>query len=394
LENLLEPLKLISLNQALKLIKENVNPCHIEEIPLIESFKRVASEEIRAEKDLPNSPLAALDGFAVKSEDLKDASRDKPVRLKIKDKGDKISSGECLEVYTGKVLPEGSDAVVKYENSRIFKGFVEFVKSIEKGKNVVKVGEKVKKGDIIVKEGERVKAEEVALLLELGIKKIKVYGKPKVTLLAVGDDLYEGFQNRGIEAINYSYIISKYLENLNLDYFLDVSPDKEDILVEKILLALRKSDAIFTLAGCSIGKNDIVSRVIRNLGQLIFHGVRFNPIKVSGFAKVKEKPILMLPGQVVSMVSAFYLLGKPLIHQLLGLKEEKNFPIFAKCSSELNIKMESLIFVKLERKNGEYFFKPFPWGTDAIKNLIFADGYILTEENLKEGKVYPVWPFP
>lgn len=391
-------LKLISLNKALNLIRESLKGYRpkVESVPIAESLNRISARDLRAKKNVPSYPIAALDGIAVRSSDLTYATPTNPIRLSLA-KQEPLREGEALPISTGMKIPKGADAVVRYEHFRAKKDFFEITSPIDFGKNVVKIGEEVKVKDLILKRGKRIKPEDVALLMELGIKKLEVYAKPNLAIIPVGDELYEGFKERGMEAINYSYIILKKAESLGAKISLwEVSPDDEKFLKERIREACEKSDLVFTLAGCSIGENDIVPRVLHSLkGEIFFHGLNYNPSKPAGYSMVMGKPLLMLPGHVVSMVSSFYLLAKPLLKILMGWKEEDRV-FFALCKSSLKVKkgMGNLILVKLEREKENYFAIPMGWGTNAIKNLVNADGFVMLDkdEAFEEGKRVEVHP--
>lgn len=393
-------LKLISLKEALELVRRAVaeySP-HVEEVETENATGRISAADVFSTSNIPPYPVAAVDGYAVVSADLEAASVAQPVRLREVDGGlGKLSRGEAVYVTTGARIPEGSDAVVKSENVRRLGGYVEIVRRIPRGKNIMPAGEVISVGDKILGRGRRIRPEEAAMLMEIGIRRVAVYRRCRVAMIAVGDELYSGFQERGIGAINYSYVAARRIESMGAEVpIIDVSPDDPLVLGEKVREAAQKCDAVFTTGGCSVGRNDIVPRTIESMlgASVVFHGIRCMPAKPSGFAMLGAKPIMMLPGHIVSMTAALYLLGRPLLSTLQGLVEPEDTVVFAACGEDVAARpgMGQLMFVNIVRTDNGYVAHPLGWGTNSLRNIARADGYILLGESkgVERGQVVAV----
>lgn len=393
-------LKLIPLKEALNLIRRAVaeySP-RVEEVEAEDAAGRVSAVDVFSAVNVPSYPVAAVDGYAVVSADLEAASVAQPVRLREVDGGlGRLSRGEAVYVNTGSRIPEGADAVVKRENVRRVGGYVEIVRRVPQGKNIMPAGEVVSSGDRILVRGRRIRPEEAAMLMEVGIGRVAVYGRCRVALIAVGDELYSGFQERGIGAINYTYVAARRIESMGAEVsVIDVSPDDSATLEGKLRDAAQKCDTIFTVGGCSVGENDIVPMVIGSMrgASILFHGLRCMPAKPSGFAMLGAKPILMLPGHIVSMTAALYLLGRPLLSTLQGLREPEDTVVFALCGEDVSARpgMGQLVFVSVERVDDGYVAHPFGWGTNSLRSIAKADGFILLDENkrVEKGQVVAV----
>ncbi|GBC71423.1 Molybdopterin molybdenumtransferase [Candidatus Calditenuaceae archaeon HR02] len=393
-------LKLISLKDALELIRGAFSEYfpRVEEVKVEDAAGRVSADDVYSAVNVPAYPVAAVDGYSVASVDLEAASVAHPVRLREVGGGlGRLSRGEAVYVNTGSWIPDGADAVVKRENARRVGGYVEIVRRVPRGKNIMPAGEVVRVGDKIVGKGRRIRPEEVAMLMEVGIERVAVYRRCRVALIAVGDELYEGYQERGVRAINYAYIAARKIEAMGGEVsMIDVSPDDPVTLEEKLGDAAQKCEAVFTLGGCSVGENDIVPKVVVSMpgASILFHGIRCMPAKPSGFAMLGARPILMLPGHVVSMTAALYLLGRPLLNILQGLVEPEDVVVFASCGDSVAARpgMGQLVFVRIEKAGNGYVAHPFGWGTNSLRSIAWTDGFIMLEEGrgVERGQVVPV----
>jgi len=386
-------LKPVPLQMALKLIADSLTnvPLRSEVVEVTYSVRRVSAEDVLAPCDLPPRDKAALDGIAVRSSDVNGASFNTPVRLRLEPPNAQRDGARARLVATGDDMPEWADAVVKREDVRFVDGYAEVYESIEPGKNVFKRGDDIKRGERVLRKGELIRPVHVALLEGLGIETVKVYCKPKVAIVAVGDELYEGYRERGVKAINYAHLASMMVARLGCAVErVTASPDNVDALAIVISEIVEKCDVILTVGGSSIGYNDKVSKAIESIpgAKVLFHGLLYNPAKTSGYAIVRGKPLLMLPGQVTSMMGAFFLLGEQLLSALMGLESVKRVTVNAVCTSTQGLKrgVGNLILVKLRRVGIKLFAEPLGWGTNYFKRLLEADGYVLIEgDDLKEG---------
>jgi len=389
-------LKLTPLINAISLIMsslEGYSPA-VETVAAEEAVGRVAATHVAAAIDVPPYSVAALDGVAANSGDIKQASTRNAVKLLLAQKNDtRLRRGEAIPVATGDKIPEGADVVIKRENLRFLGQNVEVVEPLTAGKNIVWRGEEMKAGDLILEKGGRIRPEEVTMLMAAGITEVAVNARVRVGITSVGDELYAEFLKRGISAVNHSYLAARKIEGMGcMVTVFEVVRDDPELLAEKIREATSRCDVVVTVGGCSVGENDIVPQTVSGIpsARLLFHGLRCNPAKPAGYATIGSKPLLMLPGHVVSMLGALYLLGKPLLNRLQGLQKTGDQKVFALCTSDPDLRpgMGNLILVSLEEKDGAYLAHPLPWGTNSLRNLVKADGYVLVDEggSLKAGQ--------
>ena len=178
---------------------------------------------------------------------------------------------------------------------------------------------------------------------------------------------------------------------------VDVVPDDEDEFTARLLELLKVCDVVFVSGGCSIGPNDIVPRAIKSISnvKLVFHGIKCYPGKPAGYAIINDKPLLMMPGHVVSMYVAYQIFGKKILRLLMGVNQPTNaYP--AVLDSEVRGKpgLTSFILVDLEIRNGELYAIPLRSSSSSFKSLLKADGYILVDGGkvLRTGEKSPRQP--
>ncbi len=382
-------LKLISVEEGLDIVsnKLNLKPLDSEIVPLYDSLGRVLGEDVISDQDIPYFDRAAMDGYALKSKETKEASRDKFVRLRIvgkifpEDFGAKfkIEDGEVAYVACGAPLPLGADAVIRVEETILLDDEIEVYRPLTPWENVSKVGEDVKKGNLILRKGHLLRAQDVGLLAALKKKDLKVFGKPKVAIISVGDELMDLSMNDQDKIVNnYAIVISGLLSELKaMPMILGVVKDDLEEIKKEIDKALEKADIVITIGGCSVGVKDLVPDAVNALGEpgIIFHGIKMSPGKVTGVGMIKNKPIVMLPGQIVSAVAGFYFFVVPIINRLSGLDIVQTLPIIeGELAEEVKAKpgLDTFLLVKVSK---ESIVEPLPKGRNVLFNLVKANGY-------------------
>ncbi|RJS77634.1 molybdopterin molybdenumtransferase MoeA, partial [Candidatus Bathyarchaeota archaeon] len=189
--------KLTPVDEALKTFfnaLKTVKPTSVT-IPVQSALNRVLAEDIIAKEDLPKFNRSAVDGYAVKAEDTFEVNQFKPKTLTLTE-NNQIGSGQAKQVWTGNPIPKGANAVIMLENCKRKNGEIEIFTSVTPGENVSKKGEDVPKGAVAVKSGIRLKPHHLGLLAALGIVEVKVFEKPKIAVLATGNELVEVGEKR------------------------------------------------------------------------------------------------------------------------------------------------------------------------------------------------------
>lgn len=324
---------LLPFKKALSLVLAGVTWKMPEEsVGLKNAWGRVLREDIKAGFNIPPFDKSAMDGYAVKAEDIKGASDKSPVVLKVtqelpagKSPRTGIKKGEAARIMTGAVLPKGADSVVMVEYTKRddAKRSVHIMMSVPPGKNVGKAGEDVKKGELVLEAGTRIGPAHLGMLAALGRSKVRVSRKPKVAIISTGDEVQVPGKPLGkgqiYDANGYS-LLGLALERGCDARFLGIARDRPAELKKKIAAA-RHFDVVVMTGGVSVGDYDFVTELLRSHGITeIFYKTKIQPGKPT-FVGVKGKRIFFgLPGNPVSCMVCFELFARPALDKMSAKK--------------------------------------------------------------------------
>ena len=397
----LSTISYVDVDKALQILLDSceVKPS-LESVMTVDSYKRTLGQNIRSPTNVPSIDRSHMDGYAVRSADLRNASTSSPVKLKIKSilklidtSSPALKRGESIKVPTGGLVPNGSDAVVPKENARISVGHVEFFSPVTQGKAVVKKGCDIKFDDIVFRKGLILKTQDIALLRFLGFEKVKVYRRPVVGLLSVGTELTDKHDDVKFGKVFRSHEIMietlvKEAGAIPKDF--GIVPDDLLKIKKKIASALKETSVILTIGGSSVGDADLVSRAVDSLGApgMIEHGLRLQPARVAGFGIINGKPIILLPGLIQSAVNAYIFLAYPLIRKLIGLvPDRRSWSVSATLSERIYFKsfreFKHVTWVKLWHDKEALRAKPILGNSQMMGILMKSDGYVLSDEGLE-----------
>ena len=398
--------KLTSVDKALQMFLSQVPPkkIGIEIVPLTSALNRVLAENITAEHDLPNFNRTAVDGYAVKAEETRGASQFKPKKFLITEKH-AVENKQAKQVWTGNPIPKGADAVVMLEYTKRMGDEVEVWTQVVPGENISKKGEDISKGEVAVKARTRLKPQHIGLLAALGFSEIKVFEKPKIAILATGNELVEvgsSIKEGQVFEVN-RLVLSALCRELNAEPIdLGIANDNVNEIRDKLEFGAKVADAIITTGGTSVGAFDFVPEVVDKLGKpgVIVHGVAMRPAMPTALAIAKEKPILVLSGNPVAAIIGFEVFARPLICRLLGLEKEEHRPVVkAKMTKKVATALGRKTFVRVHvfQRNREFFAEPISTrGSGVISTMTKANGYAVASENrqgLEEGEEVLVYLF-
>ena len=398
--------KLTSIEKALQLFFDNlrIDKLNRVAVPLHEGLNRVLAEDIIAKESIPKFDRSAVDGYAVKAKDTFEASQFKPKTLRIIDKGE-VGEKQAKQVWTGNPVPKGANAVVMLENTNCINSKIEVWVSATPGENVSKKGEDVRKGEVAIKAGTRLKPQHLGLIAALGIAEVKVVERPKIAILATGDELVEIGGKPGEDQIFEAnrIILSALCRELGAEPVdLGIAIDDVNKILGKIKIGLERADVIITTGGTSVGVSDLVPEAVNTIGKpgIIVHGVAMRPAMPSALAIVDGKPIIILSGNPVAAMIGFEVFARPLICRMLGLeKEERRLTVKAKITRRVSTVLGRKTFVRVRvlQRFGEFFAEPISArGSGIISTMTKANGYVVVPENregLEEGEAVSVYLF-
>jgi molybdopterin molybdotransferase len=307
----------------------------VEQVQLLASIHRVLAEPIFADRDQPPFPRSTRDGFACRAGDISAA---KPLRiigqLKAGDtwRGAPLASGEAIEIMTGAPVPTGADCVVMVEHVKATEGvlIVDHGRTLEPGENIVPSGAEAKSGSVIVPAGTRLAAAHIAAAAACGYASVRVYARPRVAILATGDELVPVDHTPLTHQIrnSNSYSLAAQITFAGAQpVILPVAPDDE-AEIESAISSASGCDLLLLSGGVSMGKYDFVEQALLALGaEFIFTGAKIQPGRPVVFGKLPQQYFFGLPGNPISTMVTFLLFAQPLIAALSG--EASGGPHFA-----------------------------------------------------------------
>ena len=338
---------MISFEESMeRLEKLNIVPKETTTLPLMKSLGYVLAKDIVASYNSPEFPTAAMDGYAIKAEDqaLK--------KLKIQainpagaNEVPTLIAGKAIKTFTGSLMPKGSDTLIPIEFVEEKNGYIIIKEEVEEGFSVREVGENFKKGEILIKRGTIIDFAEIGVMASLNIVEVEVFEKPKIAIIATGEELLElGEEQTRATQIRSSnnYTIEAIVKKFGAEP-LQFGCVGDDIhkLKEIFTIALEQSDIVVSTGGVSVGDFDFVKDIVREHleAEVVFKGVVIKPGQHIMLAKKDQKIILALPGFAYSSTVTALLYLVPLIYKMQGIEYKPNI-INAKLLS--NYKKRSL----------------------------------------------------
>lgn len=322
---------MLELEEARKRILDCIQILPSESLPLACAHKRFLAEQISSRINLPGFDNSAVDGFAVRAKDLNSASRTSPVSLRCIGKipageafSGKIAPGQCARIFTGSPLPDGADAVAMQEDTQSGTKTDEilFLDSVKPWENIRFCGEDVKAGTTLAEAGQRLAASHLCLLGAVGIETVRVTRKPKIALLATGNELREAGQSIAPGQIFESNRIglAAMARQINAESIIfPLVPDTLQATQDALAKAFAENDAVVTTGGVSVGELDFVKMAFENLGGRVdFWKIAMKPGKPFVFGRLGEKFLFGLPGNPVSAFVTFVLLVTPALARMQG----------------------------------------------------------------------------
>jgi molybdopterin molybdotransferase len=321
----------LSVSEASAHTLAGVAPLAHETIALRDALGRVLARDVVSPVTLPPWDNSSMDGFAVHADDVRGARADSPVTLRIAGtiaagaSGDRsVGRGEAMRIMTGAPVPRGADSVIRVEDTAASGDVVEIRDDRDASSNIRLAGEDVLEGAIVIRAGTTILAAHIGVLAAVGCGEPMVHRKPRVAILATGDELVmlDGFDEvrtrRRIVSSN-SYSLEAAVRAAGGEpVLLGIAPDDPARLAERLREA-EGCDLIVTSGGVSVGDFDYTRRVVTELGgTLSLWRVRMRPGAPLGYGRLFGAPWLGLPGNPVSALVTFELFGRPMIRALCG----------------------------------------------------------------------------
>jgi molybdopterin molybdotransferase len=321
---------MIDFQDALREVMIRAKPLPADSVPLADALGRTLARDIRARGPVPPFAKATMDGYAVRAADTRPAAGVAAVELAVTEdlpagrvSRRALGPGQAVRIMTGAPLPRGADAVVMVEDTERAGSRVRILRAVSQGDHIGEAGEDVRKGDLVLEKGDLVGPAEVGMLAALGHASVRVARRPKVAVIATGDEIVE--PGRKIRAGQIRNSNGHALRAMALQAgakadYLGIARDKNSSLKLKIRKA-QKADILVLSGGVSVGVYDLVKEELRSFGvRPVFWRVRIKPGKPVFFGLHGRQLVFGLPGNPTSAMVTFHLFVRPAIDKMLGRK--------------------------------------------------------------------------
>jgi molybdopterin molybdotransferase len=321
---------MIDYADALRQVTARAGPLPAEAVALTASLGRTLAQNVRALAPVPPFAKATMDGYAVRAGDTGPRTVGKPQELEVVEdlpagRISHIAIGPCqaVRIMTGAPLPKGADAVVMVEDTEKAGTGVRILRAVNRGDNIGEAGEDLQKGELILEKGDIIGPAEVGMLASLGLASVRVTRRPKVAVIATGDEIVEPGRKAGPGRIwnanGYSLLSLARQAGAEASY-LGIARDRNSQLKLKIKQA-RTADILVLSGGVSVGDYDLVRDELCKLGvRPVFWQLRIKPGKPTFFGVRGKQLVFGLPGNPTSAMVMFHLFTRPAIDRMLGRK--------------------------------------------------------------------------
>ncbi len=398
---------MLSVEEALERILRHFKPLEARHTPLLEGIGQVLAEDALANHDIPPLDNSAMDGYALQAADVKGASSDNPVTLKVAGSiaaGElpdvEVTPGSVVRIMTGAPVPDGADAVVPFEDTdemeRRASGTplneIAIRYQVSLGDDIRPAGQDVRKGERVLQAGTMLRPSEIGVLASLGYSAVRVMRRPIVAILATGNELLEPgepYRPGMIYNSNTYSIAASVLRYGGVPKLIGIARDN----LESMNASLRDgldSDMLVTSAGVSKGDYDMVKDVLAQHGEIDFWSVRMRPAKPLAFGVLnagegRKVPLLGLPGNPVSALVAFEQFGSAAIRRMLGKPDAPKPTITAVLDDPIHNGDSRRVYARavIRRENGVYRASlTGDQGSNLLTSMARANGLAICPEDI------------
>ncbi|MGA8273218.1 MAG: gephyrin-like molybdotransferase Glp [Candidatus Sulfotelmatobacter sp.] len=347
----------LSFEDARRIVEDHaslLSPSSMESVTLLQAANRVLAESVLADRDIPPFPRSTRDGYAVHAADLEKL----PAKLNVigeikagpipRDAAPSLNRGKAFSIMTGAPVPPGANAVVMIEYTALQGERVEITKSVVPGENIVAQAAEAKSGGLLLDHGTRLNEAAIALAASVGKSTLQVYGRPRVAVLATGDEIVKiGAEIAPTQIRNSnSYSLAVQVQQAGAEpVLLPIAPDEPHRLQQLIEQGLQY-DLLLMTGGVSMGRYDLVEQVLAEMqAEFHFTGAKIQPGRPVVFGRIpgsspppSHKYFFGLPGNPVSTMVTFELFARPMIEALAGASARPLTFLHARLKSEIRVK--------------------------------------------------------
>lgn len=324
---------------VLSLLEERIaTTLPAETTPLLKGHGRVLAEDVASPVDVPSFDRSAMDGYALRGEETFGATEYAPIPFRVVGESlpgrpfdGEVTRGDAVRITTGAPVPPGADAVLMAEHAREEEheqgARVHATQATTPGKHLSPRGEDVREGSTLLSRGRALRPQDIGLLSSCGIHSLPVHRRPSVEIVVTGPEvLRPGSEPQPHRIIDANSPMLTGLVARDGGTSTVTSGVEDDRAVIGATLQASRADVILVTGGTSVGPEDHVPEVVRNLGELPVHGIAMRPSSPTGIGFLGERPIFLLPGNPVSALAAYEFFAGPTLRFLGGRSREWPHP--------------------------------------------------------------------
>lgn len=384
---------MISIEEAKRIISENLPRRETETVNLTDALGRVLAEGVTSPEPSPRYSNSAMDGFAARWEDVQSANESNPVSLPVVGESSagipyqkELMDGQAIRISTGAMIPDGVDTVIPQEDTQFDEKAVNILRIDKRHQNIRFEGEEFSAGDAVLKMGTVIQSPQIGLLSALGILSMPVFRKPRVAIIVTGTEIkpfdseIRPWQIRDSNSVMLSASVEQAGGKVVFNEIVGDDLTRIQLVLNE---ATKKTDIVVLSGGVSVGPHDLVKTAVEDAGfQTLFWGVNQKPGKPLFAAKKDNVLLFGLPGNPVSAYMCHLVYINPAIEQMLG-KTGKERILRGRLSETILNKFnrDHMLRVRIE-KTAEEVPRIIPikkQGSHMLTSLTDADGFILIE---------------
>src|SRR5438132_4128851 len=350
-----------------------LQPLAGEDVAVPDALGRVTAQAVFARVSVPHYHASAMDGIAVRAEDTLGASESAPLQL--------LVGSQATWVDTGEPLPRDTNAVIMAEHVQVLgDGRLEILASVAPWQHVRAMGEDLVATELVLPENHVLGAVDLGALVAAGHTRVAVRRRPTVAILPTGSEIVEGDRTplKPGEIVEFNSVVlaGQVREWGGAPTRLPITPDDRALIRDRVAAALEQHDVVLVIAGSSAGSEDFTAGIVRELGELIVHGVAIRPGHPLILGVARNKALIGIPGYPVSAILTSELFVKPLLYRLQGLPQPSRPRTTATITRKLLSPMgeEEYVRVKLGQVGQRLMAAPLSRGAGVIMSMVRADG--------------------
>ena len=383
---------MISVEEAQERVLAEIAVLGTEQVAFTDALGRVLREDIVANSDIPQADNTAMDGYAVRADDIANP----PARLKVIEDLpagsvaiNRVEAGTAIRIMTGALIPDGADTVAHVEITDAGSDFVTVKQSLKRGVNLRKRGEDMRAGDVVLSAGTFVGAAEIGVLASVQKSVVRVARKPEIAIISTGDEIVDVDQPRPLGKVvnSNSYSLAALARETGaLPRMIGIVPDTREATIAAIESAL-ESDFIISSGGVSVGAYDFVKDALDALGaQTKFWQIAMKPGKPVVLSRVRERVYFGLPGNPVSCMVSFLLFIAPALRKATGQKSGILPPtVKTRLMGPLKSRGDrrNYLRVRVVAREGELVAYPMTaQGSGVSTSMVHANGFAIVDTGI------------